>query len=59
MLHIMKLKQEPFKEIKNGSKKIELRLYDKKRQQVQIYRVFYDKQSKREITDKSYCFASL
>lgn len=36
MLHIMKLKQEPFKEIKNGSKKIELRLYDKKRQQVQI-----------------------
>lgn len=32
----MKLKQEPFEKIKNGSKTIELRLYDEKRQRVQI-----------------------
>lgn len=36
MLHTMKLKQEPFEKIMNGSKTIELRLYDEKRQQVQI-----------------------
>ena len=36
MLHTMKLKQEPFEKIRNGSKTIELRLYDEKRQQVQI-----------------------
>lgn len=36
MLHKMKLKQEPFDKIKNGTKTIELRLYDEKRQQVQI-----------------------
>lgn len=36
MLHTMKLKQEPFEKIKNGSKTIELRLYDEKRQQMQI-----------------------
>lgn len=34
MLHKMKLKQEPFDKIKNGTKTIELRLYDEKRQQV-------------------------
>lgn len=34
MLHNMKLKQEPFDKIKNGSKTIELRLYDEKRQQI-------------------------
>ena len=32
MLHTMKLKKEPFEKIKNGSKTIELRLYDEKRQ---------------------------
>lgn len=36
MLHSMKLKQSPFDKIKNGIKTIELRLYDEKRQQVQI-----------------------
>lgn len=36
MLYTMKLKQEPFEKIRNGSKTIELRIYDEKRQQVQI-----------------------
>jgi len=35
MIHRMKLKQSPFLKIKNGSKTIELRLNDEKRQQVQ------------------------
>lgn len=35
MLHHMKLKQSPFEQIKNGSKTIELRLNDEKRQNVQ------------------------
>lgn len=36
MLHKMKLKKEPFEKIKNGSKTVELRLNDEKRQKVQI-----------------------
>lgn len=36
MIHKMKLKQEPFNKIRNGIKTIELRLYDEKRQQVNI-----------------------
>jgi len=32
MLHKMKLKQEPFDKIKKGTKTMELRLYDEKRQ---------------------------
>lgn len=36
MLHTMKLKKEPFEKIKNGSKTIELRLNDEKRQKVQV-----------------------
>ncbi len=36
MLHQMKLKSEPFHKIKSGSKTIELRLNDEKRQQVQV-----------------------
>ena len=35
-LHQMKLKRSPFDKIKNGSKTVELRLYDEKRQKVQI-----------------------
>lgn len=35
-LHKMKLQPSPFEKIKNGSKTIELRLYDEKRQQVRI-----------------------
>ena len=35
-LHQMKLKRSPFDKIKNGSKTIELRLYDEKRQRVSI-----------------------
>lgn len=36
MLHKMKLRISPFEKIRNGSKTIELRLNDEKRQQVQI-----------------------
>ena len=36
MLHQMKLKSEPFCKIKSGTKTIELRLNDEKRQQVQV-----------------------
>ncbi len=36
MLHHMKLKESPFIKIRNGSKTIELRLNDEKRQQVQV-----------------------
>ncbi len=36
MLHKMYLKEDPFKKIKNGSKTIELRLNDEKRQKVQV-----------------------
>lgn len=36
MLHKMHLREDPFKKIKNGSKTIELRLNDEKRQKVQI-----------------------
>ena len=36
MLHQMKLKSEPFCKIKSGSKTIELRLNDEKRQRVQV-----------------------
>lgn len=36
MLHQMKLKLSPFEKIKNGSKTVELRLYDEKRQEVQV-----------------------
>ena len=36
MLHKMKLNENPFERIKNGTKTIEFRLYDEKRQQVKI-----------------------
>jgi ASC-1-like (ASCH) protein/ADP-ribose pyrophosphatase YjhB (NUDIX family) len=36
MLHKMKLKESPFERIKNGTKPIEFRLYDEKRQQIKI-----------------------
>jgi len=36
MKHAMKLYESPFKRIKSGRKKIELRLYDEKRQKVSI-----------------------
>lgn len=36
MLHKMKLRLSPFEKIKDGSKTIELRLYDEKRQKVKI-----------------------
>ena len=36
MLHKMKLNKEPFDEIKNGTKTIEFRLYDEKRQKIKI-----------------------
>lgn len=36
MLHKMKLNEDPFERMKNGTKTIEFRLYDEKRQQVNI-----------------------
>ena len=36
MLHDMRLRAEPFAKIAAGKKTIELRLYDKKRKQIQI-----------------------
>ena len=36
MLHKMKLNESPFEMIKNGTKTIEFRLYDEKRQGVKI-----------------------
>lgn len=36
MTHNMKLNDAPFKAIKNGSKTIELRLYDEKRRKIKI-----------------------
>ena len=36
MLHKMRLNKEPFDEMKNGTKTIEFRLYDEKRQKVKI-----------------------
>lgn len=36
MLHKMKLNESPFEKIKNGTKTIEFRLYDEKRQQIKI-----------------------
>ena len=36
MLHKMKLNESPFERIKNGTKTIEFRLFDEKRQQIKI-----------------------
>ena len=36
MLHKMKLNEEPFNRMKNGTKTIEFRLYDEKRQQIKV-----------------------
>ena len=36
MIHKMKLKESPFERIKNGTKIIEFRLFDEKRQQIKI-----------------------
>ena len=36
MLHKMKLNEDPFERIKNGTKTIEFRLFDEKRQQIKI-----------------------
>lgn len=36
MLHKMKLKENPFERIKNGTKTVEFRLYDEKRRQIKI-----------------------
>ncbi len=36
MIHEMKLNNRPFKSIKNGTKTIELRLYDEKRQLLKV-----------------------
>ena len=35
-VHTMQLRPEPFSKIKSGKKTIELRLYDEKRQQIQV-----------------------
>ena len=36
MRHTMKLKEDPFERMKNGTKTIEFRLYDEKRRTIQI-----------------------
>ena len=36
MLHYMKLKENPFERIKNGTKTVEFRLYDEKRSKVKV-----------------------
>lgn len=36
MIHKMKLNESPFERIKNGTKTIEFRLFDEKRQQIKI-----------------------
>ena len=36
MIHKMKLQEDPFERIKNGAKTVEFRLYDEKRQSIQI-----------------------
>ena len=36
MLHKMKLNESPFNRIKNGTKTVEFRLFDEKRQQIKI-----------------------
>ena len=36
MLHKMKLQESPFERIKNGTKTVEFRLYDKKRSKINI-----------------------
>ena len=36
MLHKMKLQEDPFERIKIGTKTVEFRLYDEKRQTIQI-----------------------
>lgn len=36
MLHCMKLNRDPFEKIKSGSKTIEMRLFDEKRQRITI-----------------------
>ena len=36
MLHKMKLKENPFMRIKNGTKNVEFRLYDEKRRKIMI-----------------------
>ena len=36
MLYKMKLNESPFESIKNGTKKVEFRLFDEKRQQIKI-----------------------
>ena len=36
MIHKMKLNQDPFERMKNGTKTIEFRLFDEKRQQIKV-----------------------
>ena len=36
MLHKMKLQEDPFERLKNGTKTVEFRLYDEKRRTIQI-----------------------
>lgn len=55
MLHYMKLKKEPFEKMSRGAKTVELRLYDEKRQQVQIgdfieFTCLEDEDAKQKIT---------
>lgn len=53
MIHNMKLQNDPFMMIDNGSKTIELRLYDEKRQKINIGdTIIFQKEPELEITMK-------
>ena len=53
MLHKMKLNESPFERIKNGTKTIEFRLYDEKRQKIAIGdTIIFQKEPELETTMK-------
>ena len=53
MEHKMKLKDKPFNSIKNGTKTVELRLYDEKRQKIDIGdTIVFQKEPELEVTMK-------
>ena len=40
MRHTMKLKEDPFERMKNGTKTIEFRLYDEKRREIHMIKTY-------------------
>ena len=58
MLHCMKLNRDPFEKIKSGSKTIEMRLFDEKRQRISVGD-FIEFSSAEKNTDTSDCTSPL